>query len=217
VNAKAVAATVSLAGCLTIPHVLRPQTVDASARDALLNLLLFPASPEIDLKVYSPYVRIELQSYLRRHKAYRSKRSSPAKPRSVERMVYEAWIAYERKLAAVSADPEAPVLAEAYVDRLRPCYEWEGFHDCPESEAKFAAAYQQAYPDGPFSDYLPLLGAHRWLCAAEGYEYEKQPEGAARSRKAYEQTISTARQSGALMIRVAAERLAERDSCFPRH
>jgi len=129
-------------------------------------------------------------------------------------MVYTAWVGYERKLAAVSGDPKAPALAAAYVDRLRPCYEWEGFHDCPEREAIFAADYQTANPGGPFSDYLPLLAAHLWLCAAEAYEYEKQPEGAARSRRAYETMVSTARQSKTLLIRLAAERLAERSSCF---
>src|ERR1035437_799095 len=110
--------------------------------------------------------------------------------------------------------PKAPALPPADVDRLRPCYEWEGFHDCPEREAIFAADYQTANPGGPFSDYLRLLAAHRWLCAAEAYEYEKQPEGAAWSRRAYETMVSTARQSKTLLIRLAAERLAERSSCF---
>ena len=53
-------------------------------------------------------------------------------------MVHEAQVRYERRLAATSSDQNAPALAAAYVDSLRPCYEWEGFHDCPEREASFA-------------------------------------------------------------------------------
>jgi hypothetical protein len=132
-------------------------------------------------------------------------------------MLYSSVVRYEGKLVAVSGDPRAPALAAAYVDSLRPCYEWEGYHECPEQEAKFAAEYQTAHPGGPFSEYLPLLEAHRWLCTVEAYEYEKQPEGAARSRRAYEQTISKARQSKSLLVRLAAERLVERNHCLSQH
>jgi hypothetical protein len=39
-------------------------------------------------------------------------------------------------------------LAVAYVKRLRPCYEWEGYSGCPEREALFADEYQTAHPKG---------------------------------------------------------------------
>ena len=128
-------------------------------------------------------------------------------------MVQAAQVNYKRRLVAVSNDREAPALAAAYVDNLRPCYEWEGFHDCPEREAVFADEYQAAHPNGPFSEYLPLLAAHRWLCAAEGYDYEQQPTEAARSRRNYQQRVSTAQKSRVLLIRTAAERLAVRGRC----
>jgi hypothetical protein len=201
------------AGLAAVPPGLWSQAISATARDEIVGLLVLSADLPIDLKAYPPDASAELQRYLQRHKAYRSKRVRSMKS-GLDAMVYTAWVGYERKLAAVSGDPKAPALAAAYVDRLRPCYEWEGFHDCPEREAIFAADYQTANPGGPFSDYLPLLAAHRWLCAAEAYEYEKQPEGAARSRRAYETMVSTARQSKTLLIRLAAERLAERSSCF---
>ena len=207
-----VAAAAALA---IVPVGLWPSTAGTNARDALVDLLVWGADIPIDLNAYSPDVSAELQRHLQRYQAYRSKRPRPVKS-GLDAMVYAAWVGYEGKLAAVSDDPKAPALAAAYVDRLRPCYEWEGFHDCPEREATFAADYQTANPGGPFSDYLPLLAAHRWLCAAEAYEYEKQPEGAARSRRAYEKTISAARQSNVLPIRLAAERLAERNSCFSK-
>ena len=129
-------------------------------------------------------------------------------------MVYGAQVRYERLLVATSDDSTVSALAMTYVDRLRPCYEWEGGHDCPEREAAFAHEYQTAHPGGPFSGYLPLLEAHRWLCTAEGYESEKRPEDAARSRREYQQAISAARRSSALLVRTAAERLAARGRCF---
>lgn len=128
-------------------------------------------------------------------------------------MVQFAQVNYERRLVAVTNDPRAPALAAEYVDSLRPCYEWEGFHDCPEREAEFADEYQAAHPNGPFSTYLPLLAAHRWLCAAERYEYEKNPTEAARSRRNYQERVSAAQKSRALLIRTAAERLAGRERC----
>jgi hypothetical protein len=47
-------------------------------------------------------------------------------------------------------------------------------HDCPEHEAKFAEQHLAKNPDGPFSAFLPLLIANRWLCAAEGYGSRRQ-------------------------------------------
>jgi hypothetical protein len=131
-------------------------------------------------------------------------------------MVYTVQVRYEAKLAAVADSPRAPDLALAYVERLRPCYEWEGYHDCPEREAIFARDYQATHPDGPFREYLPLLEAHRWLCAAEGYDYEKQPEEAARSRREFDRSITAAKRSKSLMVRLAAERLAERGYYYGR-
>ncbi len=116
-------------------------------------------------------------------------------------MIQAAQVNYERRLVAIWDDPRAQELAVAYVDGVRPCYEWEGFHHCPEREAEFADQYQAANPDGPFSAYLPLLAAHRWLCTAEAYDYEQAPEDAERSRREYKQRLSTAQKSSVLLIR----------------
>src|SRR5262249_49445037 len=129
-------------------------------------------------------------------------------------MVYTAQINYERKLAAVSDDPGAPDMARAYVASLRPCYEWEGFHDCPEREARFADDYSATHPNSPFSPYLPLLAAHRWLCAAEAYDYEQKPAEAERSRRAYEARLEVALRTDDLLLRTAAQRLAARRRCL---
>ncbi len=203
----------AVAGFIASSFVMFAQPSGVKASDALIDVLVWGADQQIDPSAYSPAIKAELEKHLRRFKAYRSKRARTVTFGELA-MVYDAQVSYERTLAAVSVDPQAPALAAAYVDSLRPCYEWEGFHDCPEREATFATEYQAAHPGGPFSEYLTLLAAHRWLCAAESYEYEKQPDGAARSRRAYEQTISTAQRSPALLVRSAAEGLVARGRCF---
>src|SRR5207249_1358642 len=118
------------------------------------------------------------------------------------------------RLAALSDDPAAPALAADYVTALHPCYEWEGYHDCPEREARFATEYLASHLDGPFAAYLPLLAAHRWLCAAEGYEYEKNPSDAATARRRSDAMLGRARAAPDAMIRLAADALAQRGTCF---
>jgi len=183
----------------------------ANPADALLDVPVWGIHMSIDPAAYPQALRTEVELHLRRAKAYVSKRAVPPFPEG--EMIQSAQVNYERRLVAVSDDPRAPQLAVAYVDGLRPCYEWEGFHHCPEREAQFADEYQAANPDGPFSAYLPLLAAHRWLCTAEAYDYEQAPEDAERSRREYKQRLSIAQESGVLLIRAAAERLGVRGRC----
>ena len=190
------------------------QRSPTNADDALLDVLVFGIHMPIDPTQYPPELRSEVQQYLRRAVSYNPKRAVPSSGEMG--MVYAAQIGYETRLVANSDDPKAPALAQDYVTRLRPCYEWEGFHDCPERDARFADEYQAANPNGPFSNYLPLLAAHRWLCAAEGYDYEKNAQEAERSRRLYEQRLSVARQSKVLLLRTAADRLAARGQCLSR-
>jgi hypothetical protein len=193
------------------PLMIRAQP-PANPRDLLLDMLVFSADLPIDPAAYPPPLKAEVERHLLRSTAYRSARPAPD---SLEmQRVREVEVGYERQLVAVSDDPSAPALAAAYVDGLRPCYEWEGYHGCPEAEALFADEYQTAHPRGPFSAYLPLLAAHRWLCTAEGFDYEKRPGDAARSRAAYTQRLSMARASPVLLIRTAADQLAARGRCF---
>lgn len=184
-----------------------------TASDELLDLLVFGVDIHIRPAAYQPALRTQLEQHLRRFKAYRSRRTGIAKTGEFG-TVYDAWVMYERRLVAVSGDPKAPALALAYVSELKPCYEWEGFHDCPGREAAFAEKYQATHPDGPFSQYLPLLAAHRWLCAAEAYTYEKQPVETARSRGEYEQALASALKSPSLLVRSAAQALKTRGACY---
>jgi hypothetical protein len=178
-----------------------------------LDLLVWGADAAIDATPYALEVRTEIARHVQRWQSYKSARPRPAKSAELD-MVYSAQVRYERRLVAATQDSRGTRFAKDYVDTLRPCYEWEGYHDCPEREALFATDYQAANLDGPFSQYLPLLAAHRWLCAAEGYEYEKRPADAIRSRTASQQALSVARRSATLLVRTAAEELATRGRCF---
>ena len=185
---------------------------DSIASDAVLDVLVWGTHIPIEPRAYSADLRAEVERYLNRANEYRSTTTRPAFAEG--EMVQAAQVRYERKLAAVSDEPSASALAVAYVKDLRPCYEWEGFHDCPEREARFADEYQATHTSGPFSGYLPLLAAHRWLCAAEAYEYEERPAEAERSRQRYAERLLIAQASRVLLIRTAAERLGARGKCF---
>ena len=187
-----------------------------TAGDTLVDILVFGlVVPGVDLNAYPQDVRQPLEGLLQRAKGYVSRRPRPPGP-SLESMVYEARVRYERLLVAFADDPTSQALAASYVDRLTPCYEWEGYHDCPEEEALFAADYLKTNPTAPFREFLPLLAAHRWLCTAEAYGYEKRPADAARSRRAHEDAIATARQSSDVLVRAGAEALMVRGHCLAR-
>ena len=172
----------------------------------VLDVVVFYAGTPRNVERYPLQVRQELQRFLERARTYRP-RSRPVRLGSEMLMVYAAREGYEAKLVAAAPVAQAPRLAQQYVDTLRPCYEWEGFHDCPEREARFAEQHLRDRPDTPFRDLLRVLAAHRWLCAAEGYEHEQKPADALRARRAYEEAlkIATVDSRSALMTTAANE------------
>ena len=129
-------------------------------------------------------------------------------------MVYAAREGYERKLVAASTRSGVEQLAQEYVDTLRPCYEWEGFHDCPEREAIFAERYLNDHPDTAFAGFLRVLAAHRWLCAAEAYEYDQQPGSAEHARHQYQRALAIAVKVESPLMRVAADELKSSGRCY---
>jgi hypothetical protein len=158
-----------------------------------------------DKNEYDADVRRELRQFRQRVRSYRP-RPRPERLGGEMRMVYAAREGYEGKLVA-SGGAGTERLAQQYIDELKPCYEWEGFHDCPEKEAQFAERYLANNPNSPFRDFLPLLIAHRLLCTAEGYEREEQPQGAMRARQASQAPLAIALKSRSLLIRTAAQEL----------
>ena len=136
------------------------------ANRSVLDAIVFYADPPSDVAQFPRDVREELKRYHQRLRAYRP-RPRPPQLGSEMTMVYAAREGYERKLVAASTRSGVEQLAQEYVDTLRPCYEWEGFHECPEREAIFAERYLIDHPDTAFAGFLRVLAAHRWLCAAE--------------------------------------------------
>lgn len=188
---------------------------DRTADEAILDLLLWGRPPTgAERSSLTPDVRTRVDAHLERLRRFRSLQTAPRDASAELRMVHHAHVNYERRLAIASADPRAPAEAAAYVAALRPCYEWEGFHDCPEREALFADQYQTDHPDGPLTAFLPLLAAHRWLCSAEAYGFERQSPGAIRSRRMYEERLAQIQRADDPLIRAAAEGLARRHTCL---
>jgi hypothetical protein len=161
---------------------------------------------------YPPDVSTRFAEYRRRFMSYAPTRPEP-RERGTAAQARAAQVQYERRLFAISRDA-GRAAASAYVDALKPCYEWEGFHDCPEHEARFSVNYREANPQAPFVEYLALLASHRWLCAAEAYEFEQHPAEAARTRREFERTLGLARTANDTLIRAAAAELAAQPTCF---
>jgi hypothetical protein len=179
----------------------------------VLDAIVFYANPPSEIGRYPSDIREELEGYLQRVRDYRP-RPRPPRLGSEMTMMYAAREGYEGKLVAAAVTPGVERLAQEYVDNLRPCYEWESFHECPEREAFFAEQYLLAHPAAPFADLLRVLAAHRWLCTAEAYEYEQQPANAARARREYREALETAVHSESRLMRVAAEELKASDRCY---
>jgi len=182
------------------------------ANRSILDAIVFYADPPSDVAQFPRDVREDLERYRQRLRDYRP-RPRPSQLGSEMTMVYAAREGYERKLVAASTKSGVEEQAQKYVDDLRPCYEWEGFHDCPEREAVFAQRYLIDHPDTAFAAFLRVLAAHRWLCAAEAYEYEQQPGSAAHARHEYQRALAIAVKAESPLMRVAADELKSSGRC----
>jgi hypothetical protein len=186
----------------------------AVTKDSLIDVLVWGSFLTIDTSRYPPQLRKEIDALRSRSDRYGSRRQAPRAGDPVLKLVYDKQVNYEHLLVQSATSPAADALAVAYVSDLEPCYEWEGYPECPEREAEFAHEYRARHRDGPFHEFLPLLEAHRWLCTAEGYDYDRAPADAARARHAYRRALAVAERSSSALIRTAAAELAARRSCL---
>jgi hypothetical protein len=196
---------------LCAAQAVLPAAQSSVPKRRLLDVIVFFADP-VATEQYPPEVRLDLERYLQRLRAYRP-RPRPPGLGSEMAMVYAAREGFERKLVAGSEVAGVEPLAQQYVDRLRPCYEWEGFHDCPEREAVFADQYLAQNPDTPFREFLRLLAAHRWLCTAEAYDYEQKSAGAERARREFERAVTVVEASRSALMKAAAGELRATNRC----
>jgi len=63
--------------------------------------------------------------------------------------------------------------AAEYARSAKLYYEWEGFADSPLDEARYAEEYLERNPATMIKPYLILFLAHRYRCAYECLEFEK--------------------------------------------
>ncbi len=198
-------------------HFITPGTSKQTAQRGVLDVIVFYADAPRDVERYPLQVRRELQRFLARARAYRRGHGRPGSDRKCR------WCMRPAKVAKPSwwrqLPPQARLVSRSkYVDALRPCYEWEGFHDCPEREALFAEQHLRDRPDSPFRELLRVLAAHRWLCAAEGYEYEQKPTEALRAMRAYEEALKAATgDSRSALMTTAANELKASGRCHATH
>jgi hypothetical protein len=132
--------TVLIAVGLALPAAAAFSQVPGNlSRNSLIDVMVWESDVTIDWTAwtaYSPKVRAEAHRHRQRFQAYRTSRRPPRGSPELK-MVYAARLGYERLLAAASNDRRARTMAADFVERLKPCYEWEGYHDCPEHEARF--------------------------------------------------------------------------------
>lgn len=203
--------------------LVMPLRAQSDAADRLLKTVVFNGCDVPDAAPLPADVRARAREYVQRCSAFRPMVPSIPGLRAGERMMTDtARHNYERRLWNVARVPGAAALAAAYVQALHPCYEWEGYHDCPEHEAVFAETYLVAHSSSPFAEYLPLLAAHRWRCAADAYEYEAgthvPPQvgsvGLNEARRRGEADLAKALRSSDPLVRFAAETLQHSGTCF---
>ena len=198
-------------GVVTAANLGLEQAGTASRR--VLDAIVFYADLPSGSAQFPPDLRDDLARYAQRLGAYRP-RPRPPQLSSEMTMVYAAREGYESKLVAGSTASGVELRAQEYVDTLKPCYEWEGFHDCPEREAIFAERYLADHPATPFAGFLRLLAAHRWICVAEAYEYQRQPGSAAHARHEYQRALAIAVNVESPLMRAAAEELKSSGRCY---
>jgi hypothetical protein len=206
---------------LVVLLTLSPTPRQSDAADAILKRLVFncqePAA--VATAERDSDITTRLRAVDERCNAFRA-RIPPPRTDSAEGLAANARWLYAQRLFAMSTGDTAAE-ATRYATALHPCYEWEGYHDCPEHEAVFADTYSKDHPTSPLAQYLPLLAAHRWQCAAEAYAYEQRNHvpagrgsvGMAEARRRAAADLATALRCADPLVRHGAETLKRTGSC----
>ena len=203
-------AVIATAALMLVPQQERPHSV----RDALLFGGIEYSNYEA---IGDTGAAARWEEIRRRASLAMSRLRPPPEHSGTIAMVWQKRAHYERLFNAVSRRPDADDaelwVAEEVVDfvnGMRPCYEWEGFSECPWREAEFADLWLRLHPHAAFADFLPLFSGNRWICAADGFDLEKEAAKAADARKrATERLTVAAAGNDALFALVATQMLAD--------
>jgi hypothetical protein len=189
----------------------------------LRDALLFGGldRPNIEA-ITDPAAAARWTEVLRRAQRFMSRLRPPPSHSGEMSMVWGKRRHYERLFAAAAVPyyaTERDELAVAeevadFVEGMRPCYEWEGFSECPRREAAFADFWMEYHPHSSFEAFLPLFAGNRWLCAADGFDGEKEPAKAADARTRAAALLQRAKAGEDPLFRYAAAQMLADPKCF---
>lgn len=140
-----------------------------------------------DLRTLPEPLRSRLTKYLARRTAFKSGYKSDSD--SFERVRADAKKRMlERAIVAMIDAPGIEQMAAQYIAKAPIFYEWEGRHDGPQDEARYAEDVLKLDPSSPMAPWFYVFIAQRQRVLFETYEKEKNEEGmkaAARKYRAF--------------------------------
>jgi hypothetical protein len=149
--------------------------------------------------------RRRLEEYVSRRKSFRSKLIEP------KDMTFPADEGFREKQwleGAIVSLVDAPGIEETaadYASKAKLYYEWEGLSEGPLTEAQFAETYLSANPATPIKPYLLLFLLHRYRCAYECLDFEKNLAERAKAAQKYQLYLKEARQHPDPLIGLVAD------------
>lgn len=208
------------AACLLVLVAAQTPRVKA-LRDALV-FGVFDA-PNVEA-ITDPAAAARWVEVQRRAERSMSRLRPPPEPSGTMSMVWGKRQQYERLFNATAAvrgnrsDDNLWVAEEVadFVEGMRPCYEWEGSSACPHREAEFAELWLRHHPQSSFAAFLPLFAGNRFLCAAEGFDYEKEPARATDARKRGIGYLTQAAAGKDPLFKLAATQMLANPRCLVR-
>jgi hypothetical protein len=132
-------------------------------------------------------LKLRAAEYRKRYLSFKSKRQSrksklqSGAPSNKEDDAFMKMIAegdletkqdIEKSIYSLINDEGINSAAADFVNKIELCYEWEGFSDCPISEAKDATEILLKNPKTPAKPYILLYVNYRYLHALRALDYE---------------------------------------------
>ena len=150
-----------------------------------------PLTPA-DVKAVPEPLRARLSKYVSRRAAFKSGYKSDAD--SFERVRADAKKRMlERSIVAMIDAPQIEATAAQYIAKAPIFYEWEGTHDGPLDEARYAEDVLKLDPASPLAPWFYVFIAQRQRVVFEAYESEKDVEGMKAAAKKYRAFAERAR------------------------
>jgi hypothetical protein len=145
-----------------------------------------------DVSLVPEPLRARLTKYLMRRNAFKSNYKSDSD--SFERMRADAKKrVLERAIVSMIDAPGIEKTAAEYISKAPIFYEWEGKHDGPLEEARYAEDVLKLDPSSPLAPWFYVFIAQRQRIVFEACENEKNEEGMKTAAKKYRAFVERAR------------------------